>query len=498
MKRCFFKIFLSVLLLSCLIVTSCDNGISDGRNQFLESSNDSEIVNVERKQQLIDLAITGNYILSDEKVSENLISFLKTKEGTSSRSIVSNIYNISRIDTATISLPSSTNLSSNRSSLIDKCDEVDFYLYGVLNNESNESGYAILTNDRRIGEIICFVDNSEFNCDITNSLFMQMFCSNLENYVEETAEVWNSITNNELQESRSVYAGIASSGNYIFSDWIYNSGNISTLTETDWNQSSPYNLGIAVVKGQNCLTGCGATAVAQILAFHRFPAEATTSVREVLNKNWDKTKSWDGKYNWDLMKEYSRANYLSTEGKTMVGSLLYQVAEGIQSKYGTSATSSYSNNYSTFLKSIGYSVGSEQAYSFEKIKNSIDNKCPLIIMGSSKKITKKNKFLWWTWETTTGYEGGHAFIVDGYCNMKCTATNISNKSDVQTFTTNYVHCNLGWGGSCDGYYIDNVLATRTGPIAYDSTIDSIKRSTYGEDYYYQYCLKIIPNIKPKN
>lgn len=82
--------------------------------------------------------------------------------------------------------------------------------------------------------------------------------------------------------------------------------------------------------------------------------------------------------------------------------------------------------------------------------------------------------------------------------MKCTATNRTNKSDVQTFTTNYVHCNLGWGGSCDGYYIDNVLATGTDSIASDSIVESIKRSIYGEDYYYKYCLKIIPNIKPRN
>lgn len=492
------KIRLVGLLLGCLISISCNNAFRETfeKKQYTEPSN-SEIVNVKRKQQLIDLAIAGDYILSDEEVSNNLISFLITKDGTSNRSIINNKYNISKIDSTTLFL-SSSNLLANRSPLIDDYDEVDFYLYEVSNKESNESGFAVLTNDRRVGEIICFVDNSDFNQDISDFPFMQMFCSNLEEYIEETAELWNSITNNELQEFRSVYADIASSGNYTFSNWVYNSGNISSITKTDWNQRSPYNSGIEAVKGQNYLTGCGATSVAQIIAFHEFPKQTTTIIKEILNKNWDKTKFWDGKYNWELMKEYSRANYLSTEGKSMVGALMYQVAEGIQSSYGTSATSSYSKNYSKFLESIGYSTGVEQPYSFETIKKSIDNKCPLIITGASKKITKINKFLWWSWETTTGYEGGHAFIIDGYCNMKCTATNRTNKSDVQTFTTNYVHCNLGWGGSCDGYYIDNVLATGTGSIASDSTVESIKRSIYGEDYYYKYCLKIIPNIKPKN
>ena len=498
MKKFLTKLWVMGLLLSCIIMFSCNNGISGTLEKFhFSESNYSENLNIERKQQLINLAVTGNYILSEEEVTKNLTSFLAIKDETSSRNIINYKYNITKIDTTKMTLPFD-NLSINRSVESDEDDEVEFYLYKIFNNQSDESGYAVLTNDRRIGDIICIVDNSEFNPNISDSPFMQMFCCNLEEYIQETAEIWNSITDNELQEARSAYVEIATSGDYNFSNWVYNSGNISCLTKTDRGQGNPYNSGIAAVKGQNYLTGCGATAVAQILAFHEFPKKTTTNIKEVLNSEWEKAKSWTGEYNWELMKKSSTANYLSTEGKMMVGSLMYQVAEGIQSSYKDSETSSYSSNYSKFLKSIGYTIGSEQSYSFDKIKESIDNKCPLIISGQSKKITTTKKFLWWRWEKTTGYSGGHAFIVDGYCNMKCTATNRTNKNDIQTFTTNYVHCNLGWGGNCDGYYIDNVLATGNGPIADDTTVNSIKRSTYGEDYYFQYCLNIIPNIKPKN
>lgn len=73
------------------------------KKQYTEPSN-FEIVNVERKQQLIDLAIGGDYILSDEEVSNNLISFLITKDGTSNRSIINIKYNISKIDSTTLFL----------------------------------------------------------------------------------------------------------------------------------------------------------------------------------------------------------------------------------------------------------------------------------------------------------------------------------------------------------------------------------------------------------
>lgn len=470
---------------------SCDNSIIENseNEQFTVVS---ETADIKRKNQLIELAVTGDYTLSDDEVSDNLISFLAAKENTDSRA-ASNKYSISKIDTATVSLATSSN---SRSAEIEKYDEVDFYLYGISNNESDESGYAVLTNDRRIGEIICIADDSEFDSDISDSPFMQMFCSNLEEYVEETAEIWDSIADDETQETRSAYSSIASSGNYSYSDWVYNSGNISSLTKTDWGQRSPYNAGIAAVKGENFLTGCGAVAVAQILAFHEFPKKTTTSIKNSLNNKWNEAQTWNGVYDWSLMKKRSSIWGLSSEGKMMVGALMYQVAEGIKASYGTSETSSNRSNYPTFLKSVGFDADSVQSYSFDTIKKSINNKCPVIISASSKKEVKTKRFLWWTWKTTT-YSGDHAFIIDGYCNMKCTATNKNNRNDVKTFTTNYVHCNLGWNGSCDGYYIDNVFATNKGAVAQDSTVEALSRSTYGEDNYYQYNLKIIPNIKPK-
>lgn len=50
---------------------------------------------------------------------------------------------------------------------------------------------------------------------------------------------------------------------------------IAPMIKTKWGQGTPYNDQTPTINDQHCLTGCGATAVAQVLAYHRFPAQAT-------------------------------------------------------------------------------------------------------------------------------------------------------------------------------------------------------------------------------
>ena len=466
-----------------------------GCNSQLSLESESQIsFNEERKEQLARYAITGDYSLTEDEVSENLISFLSLQEN-SSRSAISNDYTIKKINTESLYLDSYI-AEENRSPVVEKNNNIDFYLYEISNNSNSSSGYAVLSNDRRIGEIISIIEEDEFVSDISDFPFMQLFCTELEEYIYETAEIWNSLTEEDLNNARSAYADIASSGSYRFSNWVYNSGNIDNILKTKWKQSTPYNEGIKAIKGKNYLTGCGAVAVAQVMAFHEFPENCSSVITKELNKKWDEASSWDGKYNWDAMKANPYAGSLTSDGKMMVGAFLYHVAEGIKSSYGTEETSSYSHNYSSFLKSEGYKADQEQAYSFKVIENSIDNKCPVIISGASIKNSKTHKFLWWTWETVESYKGGHAWVIDGYCNMTCTATNKNNENDIQTFSADYVHCNLGWSGSGNGYYISNVFSVNRGPVASDYRVEKLNRSSYGEKKYYQFLLEIIPHIKP--
>lgn len=451
------------------------------------------LANENRRVELSQIAVLGNYKVSEDELVSNLSSFLQGKDE-NSRSAVSNSYNFTKLDSAKIEYEKN---SSNRAATVEEYEDSEFYLYQIENQNSNTLGYAVLSNDKRIGEIISIVDNAEFSSDITDDFFMQTFCLCLESYINETVEIWNSLTEEDLINARSAYAYISASGNYKYSNWKYNSGNISNLLSTKWNQEYPYNSAIKAIKGKNYLSGCGTTAVSQIMAFHEYPKTATTNTKNTLNHNWSLAKSWDGTYNWSLIKENKEADKLSTEGKMMVGALMYENAEEMNAKYATKGISIYYSKYVPYLKKRGFKCDSKSKYSFDKIKKSIDNERPILMLGRSAKTIKSHSFLWWKWESISEY-GGHAWVIDGYCNMQCTATNKNDKTDVQTFTTNYVHCNLGWGGYKDGYYIDKVFTTNIGANVSDKKVEELARSAYENGNYYHYNLEIITNIRPEN
>ena len=484
------KIVLLIFVVSAIAI-SCGNQSLEKVNDFEPKYNNSE-----RRHELAEIAVIGNYILTENEVSSSLLSFLSSKNTTENRAAVAERYKIALIDSEKISLPN-VNLPKNRSVSIKEYDDTTFYLYQYSDNYTEEAGYALLSNDRRIGEILAVLDdNSDFNEDISDSPFMQFFCMNLENYVEQTSEIWNSLTDDDLIKARSSISDIVSSKKYNYSIIGYNYGNISNLLTTKWDQSNPYNSAISSIKGAEYPTGCTATAMCQIMAFYEYPKICTGTIKNELNKNWGPASNWDGNYDWKIMKSMPKAKNLSSTGRMMVGSLMYQIAEELESNYGSNGTGVAIEKNAPYLRRLGYQCDEFASYSFDLAKKSIDNGCPVFIVGWSTKILKEHKFLWWHWETVERYSDGHTWVIDGYYNMKCTATNRNDSTDIQTFTTDFVHCNIGWGGAKDGYYADRIFATTRGPVVEEVKIEPDARSTVKFGGFI-YNLIMITNIQPK-
>lgn len=297
MKRIKYIILVITLIVSLI---SCKTQLIN-----IATTETNDFVTTERRTELSEIALLENYTVSEPELLCDLTSFLlNANEGSKPRSVNLPSYNFTKIDSAKMQCFNNSNLL-NRSALEENYDDIEFYIYQINNESTDSLGYAFLSNDRRIGEIIAITDNSDFNADITNDVFMQLFCSSFESYVEETVEIWNSLTSEDLQNARNAYAGISSSGNYEYSQWKYNYGNISNLLATKWNQQDPYNSAIKAIKGQNYPAGCGTTAVAQIMAFHEFPKTCDETIKNTLKNNWSLANSWDGTYNWNLLKSSS-------------------------------------------------------------------------------------------------------------------------------------------------------------------------------------------------
>lgn len=184
-----------------------------------------------REEELATYAVTGNYILTEDEMISSLFSFLDSKSNNTRLVTSSDNYDISLVMTDTIA----DNYNSARSTSINSYDDVEFYLYSIKKPSDGTEGFAITSTDRRIGNIITVIENGAINEEEV-APFMNMFLSNLDSYVEETADIWNGLTDDYLSEiaelkklNRSTAATIVTSGNYKYSNWVYNSGNIENI-----------------------------------------------------------------------------------------------------------------------------------------------------------------------------------------------------------------------------------------------------------------------------
>lgn len=222
------------------------------------------------------------------------------------------------------------------------------------------------------------------------------------------------------------------------------------LIPVNWGQGFPY--------GDYCsnkTSGCVATAIAQIMAYYRFPASITTTYTdaphagETIALNWTSMISYPYVYQVPaLMREIGQR----------VGMRYYPEYEN-DKRTGSGAASS---NVPSCMISFGYSCASGLAsYAIASIRTNLDEKHPVYVRANDIS------------------EGGHAWIADGYIYSRIGTEYyeeilidngltlyydyILTNSTVQT--TNLVHYNWGWDGSCDGYFAPgNGVASGNGYI----------------------------------
>ena len=207
---------------------------------------------------------------------------------------------------------------------------------------------------------------------------------------------------------------------------------IKPLIVTTWNQGNSdnvYNAKCPVVSGQHCLTGCVATAGAQIMYFHKWPKELTAEVPGYTanGSSANTSKALPPiKFKWEQMKTSYTRNDPNTDAVNAVAELMVYCGYAAKMKYGLGASSASESVLARgMVDYFGYDPNTLKSVSREKytvlewdwmIYNELANRRPIIYSGSSSK------------------EGGHAFICDGYDGA------------------GLYHINWGWGGAYDGYF----------------------------------------------
>lgn len=207
---------------------------------------------------------------------------------------------------------------------------------------------------------------------------------------------------------------------------------VAPLLTTAWSQDDPYNRRT----GYN-YTGCVATAVAQIMYYHRWPERGKGSYSYVVRSD-NRTMSVDfseSVYQWGKMlpKYNTRMALADAEACDAVALLMRDVGVSVNMQYTPTSSGAQTFMAAKALKTyFNYSTSllnksDEGAAAFTQIlRKEIENGFPVYISGSVK-----------------SGGSGHAWVVDG------------------VDKDNLFHMNFGWGGGGDGYFSITALNLST-------------------------------------
>ncbi|MCQ2095258.1 MAG: C10 family peptidase [Bacteroidaceae bacterium] len=283
---------------------------------------------------------------------------------------------------------------------VDNDGDADYYVF----NDS-DGGFVIAGGDEIAECILAYSDEGSFK--ITE--------------LPESFRYWLSEYQRQIayaKENRDIVPARADTKNRV---------DISILTKTKWDQSSPYNSDCPKIKGKSTYTGCVATAMAQVMKFHSWPEKGRGS-----HSYFDPDSQSDlysdfsqHTYDWTNM-----ANMYNTASrpvqKEAVALLMSDCGISVETGYGTNGSGAWTENVTYALVNFfGYDKGATQImrdYTSasewdEIIYNELANNRPVIFSGTDK-----------------SYQNGHCFICDGY-----------------NSTTQKYHFNWGWGGQGNCY-----------------------------------------------
>lgn len=164
--------------------------------------------------------------------------------------------------------------------------------------------------------------------------------------------------------------------------------------------------------------------------------------------------------------------------------LLLLISQGCCCLYFTEGTFTFPCSVTSYMRSRGYKNAGSTDYDFYKVRTMLKNGAPLIIYGYPDNIL-------------TGIKSCHAWNIDGYkikqrnaFKYKYHADNTKEVVNSWIEKTEMVHCDFGWRGKRNGYYVTGVFDMTDDNVEFDPGCD------YGNEHYYKFWLKIVTYTKP--
>lgn len=200
------------------------------------------------------------------------------------------------------------------------------------------------------------------------------------------------------------------------------------LLNVEWDQGWPYNYycglndnAYSSCNGRNA-AGCGPIAAAQIMSYFKYPTSFAGFT-----------------FDWDRITSYTYFYNLTNEAES-AARLINLIGIESNATYGRD-TSTRINNMDDMFITFGYSCTGPINYNVAKAKESLNNSSPIYFRGSDSK-------------------SGHAWVIDAYRQTDSYYIYYQMDEPYNVYRTitdigdTYYHCNWGWSGSYNGWYLD--------------------------------------------
>ncbi|WP_280749955.1 MULTISPECIES: C10 family peptidase [unclassified Parabacteroides] len=230
-----------------------------------------------------------------------------------------------------------------------------------------------------------------------------------------------------------------------------------------WGQNEPYNKYYPIKDGLKCPTGCVITATAQILSYFQ----------TIGSVQWSQNGSYgSANLNWSRIISDSQngADYGVLTDREALGSsievahLMRYLAISLDADYGSQSTGAESNDAVKWMRSWGgLSTTNLENYNTDKVINAL--------LSGKSIYMRANARYYHVGFVIRKYVDGHAWVIDGFEKYP------HNRSYIY-----YVHCNMGWDGDADGYYLNDVFTTDAGPEFIEEEINDGGTSSYNFRY----------------
>ena len=283
--------------------------------------------------------------------------------------------------------------------------------YYVFNRE--EGGYIIVSADDRIYEILADVENGTFNPDCIPGL---KWLTDL-----YTTEIREFIKRADLPESKSGDSA-NSPDQYLSLPQLYSKWtDIEPIMTTRWGQSSPYNDLCPIKNGTRSVTGCTATAMAQVVkAIGYYNGTGYRSLGHDEQGNPIEFDYTSADFNLKGMKDAYTAASTDNE-KSEIANLMLACGIGTGMKYGNESSSAFTTNVATALINyFGFDPDNTYFMDRENFNAAEWERVIYTELSLGRPVHYSG--------------GGHAYVIDGYRSR------------------GLYHVNWGWDGAQQGFF----------------------------------------------